>query len=160
MSAGAPIILIEIFCGFPQSLKANSRTVQQAMITFSRILSYHSILNNRNMSYSTFKAASTRAHEVRPLQRTCFMTDVAEDTTELQNAVRSFLSALEPEESVAFASRLFLQRTSRRSLQGTHFVRSCRRCLIVCDVTPCNLVEVSRNVLPPFKCQGLSHAIN
>jgi hypothetical protein len=31
------------------------------------------------------------------------MTDVAEDTTQLQNAVRSFLSAVEPEESVAFA---------------------------------------------------------
>jgi hypothetical protein len=28
------------------------------------------------------------------------MTDVAEDTTQLQNAVRSFLSAMEPEESV------------------------------------------------------------
>jgi hypothetical protein len=64
------------------------------------------------------KAGATRAHKMRPLQRTYF----AEDTTKLQNAVHSFLSAMEPEESVAFASRLFLQ--------WTHFVRSCRRCLI------------------------------
>jgi hypothetical protein len=35
----------------------------------------------------------------RPFQRTYFMTDVAEDTTRLQNAVRSLLSAMEPEES-------------------------------------------------------------
>jgi hypothetical protein len=41
---------------------------------------------------------------MRPLQRTYFMTDVAEDTTQLQNPVRSFLSAIEPEESVAFAT--------------------------------------------------------
>jgi hypothetical protein len=32
------------------------------------------------------------------------MTDVAEDTTQLQNAVRRLLSAMEPEEGVAFAS--------------------------------------------------------
>jgi hypothetical protein len=48
----------------------------------------------------TVKTEATRAHEVHPLQRTYFMTDVAEDTTQLQNAVRSFLSAMEPEESV------------------------------------------------------------
>jgi hypothetical protein len=35
------------------------------------------------------------------------MTDVAEDTTQLQNAVSSFLSAMEPEESVAFASLVY-----------------------------------------------------
>jgi hypothetical protein len=35
------------------------------------------------------------------------MTDVAEDTSQLQNAVRSFLSAMEPEESVAFASLVY-----------------------------------------------------
>jgi hypothetical protein len=35
------------------------------------------------------------------------MTDVAEDTTQLQNAVRSILSAMEPEESVAFASLVY-----------------------------------------------------
>jgi hypothetical protein len=35
------------------------------------------------------------------------MTDVTEDTTELQNAVRNFLSAMEPEESVAFASLVY-----------------------------------------------------
>jgi hypothetical protein len=35
------------------------------------------------------------------------MTDVAEDTTQLQNAVRSFLSAMEPEESVTFASLVY-----------------------------------------------------
>jgi hypothetical protein len=37
-----------------------------------------------------------------------FMTDVAEDTTQLQNAVRNFLSAMEPEESVAFTSLVYL----------------------------------------------------
>jgi hypothetical protein len=35
------------------------------------------------------------------------MMDVAEDTTQLQNAVHSFLSAMEPEESVAFASLVY-----------------------------------------------------
>jgi hypothetical protein len=35
------------------------------------------------------------------------MTDVAEDTTQLQNAVRSSLSAMKPEESVAFASLVY-----------------------------------------------------
>jgi hypothetical protein len=35
------------------------------------------------------------------------MTDVAEDTTQLQIAVRSFLSAVEPEERVAFASLVY-----------------------------------------------------
>jgi hypothetical protein len=35
------------------------------------------------------------------------MTDVGEDTTQLQNAVRSFLSAVEPEESIAFASLVY-----------------------------------------------------
>jgi hypothetical protein len=35
------------------------------------------------------------------------MTDVAEDTTQFQNAVRIFLSAMEPEESVAFASLVY-----------------------------------------------------
>jgi hypothetical protein len=55
-----------------------------------------------------FKAVATRAHEVRPLQRTYFMMDVAEDTIQLQNAVHSFLSALEPEESITFASLVYL----------------------------------------------------
>jgi hypothetical protein len=44
---------------------------------------------------------------MHPLQRTYFMTDVAEDTTQLQNPVRSFLSAMEPEESVVFASLVY-----------------------------------------------------
>jgi hypothetical protein len=35
------------------------------------------------------------------------MIDVAEDTTPLQNAVRSFLSAMEPEESIVFASLVY-----------------------------------------------------
>jgi hypothetical protein len=35
------------------------------------------------------------------------MTNVAENTTQLQNAVRSLLSAVEPEESVAFASLVY-----------------------------------------------------
>jgi hypothetical protein len=35
------------------------------------------------------------------------MTDVADDTTQLQNAVRSFLSAMEPEESVASTSLVY-----------------------------------------------------
>jgi hypothetical protein len=38
----------------------------------------------------TVKAGATRAHEVRPLQWTYIMTVVAEDTTQLQNAVRTF----------------------------------------------------------------------
>jgi hypothetical protein len=50
------------------------------------------------------------------LQRTYFMTDVAEDTTQLQNAVRSFLSAMEPGESVAFASLVYFY-------NGRHDVR-------------------------------------
>jgi hypothetical protein len=54
-----------------------------------------------------YKSNYTRAHEVRPLQRTYFAEDVAEDTTQLQNAVRSFLSAMEPEESAAFASLVY-----------------------------------------------------
>jgi hypothetical protein len=45
-----------------------------------------------------------------------FMTDVAEDTTQLQNVVRSFLSAMEPEESVAFASLVYFY-------NGCHDVR-------------------------------------
>jgi hypothetical protein len=53
------------------------------------------------------KAGATRAHEVHPLQRMYFMTDVAGDTTQLQNAVRSFLSAVEPEESIVFASLVY-----------------------------------------------------
>jgi hypothetical protein len=40
-------------------------------------------------------------------QNASVVTDVAEDTTQLQNAVRSFLSAMEPEESVAFASLVY-----------------------------------------------------
>jgi hypothetical protein len=45
-----------------------------------------------------------------------FMTDVAEDTTLLQNTVGSFLSAMEPEESVAFASLVYFY-------NGRHDVR-------------------------------------
>jgi hypothetical protein len=44
------------------------------------------------------------------------MTDVAGDTTQLQNAVRSFLSAMEPEESVALASLVYFY-------NGSHDVR-------------------------------------
>jgi hypothetical protein len=43
------------------------------------------------------------------------MTDVSEDTTQLQNAVRSFLSAMEPEESVAFASFITLPKPDKYS---------------------------------------------
>jgi hypothetical protein len=53
---------------------------------------------------------------VRPLQRTYFMTDVAEDATQLQNSVCSFLSAMEPEESVTFASLVYFY-------NGRHDVR-------------------------------------
>jgi hypothetical protein len=41
---------------------------------------------------------------------------MGEDTTQLQNAVRSFLSAMEPEESVAFASLVYFY-------NGRHNVR-------------------------------------
>jgi hypothetical protein len=44
------------------------------------------------------------------------MTDVAEDTTQLQNAVRSFWSAMEPEESLSFAFLLYFY-------NGRHDVR-------------------------------------
>jgi hypothetical protein len=44
------------------------------------------------------------------------MTDVAEDSTQLQNAVRSYLSAMESEESVAFASLVYFH-------NGRHDVR-------------------------------------
>jgi hypothetical protein len=54
---------------------------------------------------------------MRPLQRTYFMTDFAEDTTQLQNAVRGFLSAMEPEESVPFASLVYFY-------NGRHDVRT------------------------------------
>jgi hypothetical protein len=35
------------------------------------------------------------------------MADLAEDTTHMQKAVRSLLSAIKPEESVAFASLVY-----------------------------------------------------
>jgi hypothetical protein len=63
-----------------------------------------------------FKAPSAWAHEVRPLQRTYFMTDVAEDATPLQNAVRSYFSPMDPEGSVAFASLVYFY-------NGRHDVR-------------------------------------
>jgi hypothetical protein len=44
------------------------------------------------------------------------MTDVAEDTTQLQNAVRSILSAMEPGESVVIASLVYFY-------NGRHDVR-------------------------------------
>jgi hypothetical protein len=44
------------------------------------------------------------------------MTDFAEDTTQLQNAVRSFLSGMEPGESVAFTSLVYFY-------NGRHDVR-------------------------------------
>jgi hypothetical protein len=37
------------------------------------------------------KARDTRAHQIRPLQRTYFMTDVVEDTTLVRNVIRSCL---------------------------------------------------------------------
>jgi hypothetical protein len=43
------------------------------------------------------------------------MTDFAEDTTQLQNAVRSFLSAMEAEESVAFACLVYLYLKPRKN---------------------------------------------
>jgi hypothetical protein len=56
------------------------------------------------------------------------MTGVAEDTTQLQNAVRSFLSAMEPEESIAFASLLYFY-------NGRHDVRYNGR-ILCARVTP------------------------
>jgi hypothetical protein len=44
------------------------------------------------------------------------MTDVAEGTTQLQNEMRSFLSAMEPEESVEIASLFYFY-------NGRHDVR-------------------------------------
>jgi hypothetical protein len=44
---------------------------------------------------------------MEPEERTYFMTDVTEDITQLQNAVRSSLSAMEPEGIVAFASLVY-----------------------------------------------------
>jgi hypothetical protein len=70
------------------------------------------------------KAGAARAQEVRPLQRTYFMTDVDEDTRQLQNAVRSFLSAMEPEGSVAFVSLVYFY-------NGRHVVRYNGRILCV-----------------------------
>jgi hypothetical protein len=58
---------------------------------------------------------------MRPLQRTYF----AEDITQLQNAVRSFLSAMEPEESVAFACLVYFY-------NGRHDVRYNGRILCAC----------------------------
>jgi hypothetical protein len=52
------------------------------------------------------------------------MLDIAEDTTQLQNAVRSLLSAVEPEESVAFASLVYFY-------NGRHYVRYNGRILCV-----------------------------
>jgi hypothetical protein len=52
------------------------------------------------------------------------MTDVAEDTTQLQNAVHSFLSAMEPEESVAFASLVYFY-------NGRHDVTTDAFCALV-----------------------------
>jgi hypothetical protein len=56
------------------------------------------------------------------------MTDDAEDTTQLQNAVRSFLSAMEPEESVAFTSLVYFY-------NGRHDVRYNGR-ILCARVTP------------------------
>jgi hypothetical protein len=53
------------------------------------------------------------------------MTDVAEDTTQLQNAVRSSLSSMEAEESVAFASLVYFY-------NGRHDVRYNGRILCPC----------------------------
>jgi hypothetical protein len=66
---------------------------------------------NMNWIMPTY-APSTRARKARPLQRTYF----AEDSTQLQNAVRRFLSAMEPEESVAFAFLVYFY-------NGRHDVR-------------------------------------
>jgi hypothetical protein len=44
------------------------------------------------------------------------MMDVAEDTTQLQNAVRSFLSSMEPEKSLVFAPLVYFY-------NGRHTVR-------------------------------------
>jgi hypothetical protein len=66
------------------------------------------------------KAASTRVHKMPLLQRTYF----AEDTTQLQNAVHSFLSAMKPKGNVAFASLVYFY-------NGRHDVRYNGR--ILCD---------------------------
>jgi hypothetical protein len=66
-----------------------------------------------------------------------FAEDVAEDTKQLQNAVRSFLSAMEPEESVAFASLVYFY-------NGRHDVRYNGRIL-------CARVDAALPVLP---CDG------
>jgi hypothetical protein len=50
----------------------------------------------------TTSARATRAHRMRPLQRTYFMMDVREDTTREQNVIRPCLFAMEPEERVRF----------------------------------------------------------
>jgi hypothetical protein len=55
------------------------------------------------------------------------MTDVAEDTTQFQNAVRSFLSAMEPEESAAFASLVYFY-------NGRHDVLTCQVLRLSSDV--------------------------
>jgi hypothetical protein len=52
------------------------------------------------------------------------MTDVAEDTTQLQNAVRSFLSAMKPEESVAFASLVYLY-LKAKNREGQKAILAC-----------------------------------
>jgi flavodoxin len=61
------------------------------------------------------------------------MTDGAEDTTQLQNAVRSFLSAMEPEESVEFASLVYFY-------NGCHDIRYNGRilCARVATALVCN----------------------
>jgi hypothetical protein len=65
---------------------------------------------------------------MRPLQREYF----AEDTTQLQNAVRSSLSAMEPQESVAFASLVYFH-------NGRHDVRYNGR--ILCARVDASLVS-------------------
>jgi hypothetical protein len=56
------------------------------------------------------------------------MTDVADDTTQLQNAVGSFLSAMKPDESVAFASLVYFY-------NGRHDVRY-NGCIFCARVAP------------------------
>jgi hypothetical protein len=66
-------------------------------------------------THGSVEAGAPPAHEVCTFQRKYIIKDAEEDTAHLQNAVRSN-AAMEPEESVAFASLFYLY-------NGRHDVR-------------------------------------
>jgi hypothetical protein len=66
------------------------------------------------------------------------MTDVAEDTTQLQNAVRSFLSAMKPEESIAFVSLVYFY-------NGRHDARYNGR-ILCARVAPALVMQIQQNI--------------